>query len=537
MRSCVDVLTAAMLACTIAASAFAQSAGGGDLYKEALAREALLRKELDSYRGTDAPVDLLGRIRVLVGAYQDLDRLFPESSYSDDALWQGGMLAADIFARFGDALDRTRAVRLLNGLVVRFPGSTFSARVPEQVARLERTTVRAAAPPVRPPAPAPASAAASGPPLPLPDPVVATPASVASGPRLPLPDPVVAEAPRVAAVPPVAAASSPPPRPPAPVPSTPSTAGRPSTSGVVALRGIRHEILPEALRITIDLDREVQFHEERIAGPDRVFIDLQNTRAVEALRDTTIAVSGQVVKQIRVGTQGGSRTRGVFDLTGNSPYSIYTLYNPYRVVIDFERRGAPAVTMRPPAPVPAAVSATVPGAPPVPARTGAVLASVPSSAAPIAPLPPPPVPPSTNAGGGFSLSRQLGLGISRIVIDPGHGGNDSGATVTGLTEAGLVLDVALRLEKLLQKQKDVEVVLTRRTNAYVPLEERTAIANRSEADLFLSIHANANASRSVRGVETYFLNFAANPEAEAIAARENAGSSRSMRELPDSVQD
>ena len=87
-----------------------------------------------------------------------------------------------------------------------------------------------------------------------------------------------------------------------------------------------------------------------------------------------------------------------------------------------------------------------------------------------------------------------------------------------------MLDVALRLEKLLLKQPGVEVVLTRRTNAYVPLEERTAIANRSGADLFLSIHANASADAPARGVETYFLNFAPNPEAEAIAARENAGS-------------
>ena len=99
-----------------------------------------------------------------------------------------------------------------------------------------------------------------------------------------------------------------------------------------------------------------------------------------------------------------------------------------------------------------------------------------------------------------------------------------------------MLDVALRLEKLLQKQPGVEVVLTRRTNAYVALEERTAIANRSGADLFLSIHANASADRAARGVETYFLNFAPNPEAEAIAARENAGSAQTMRDLPDIVQ-
>jgi N-acetylmuramoyl-L-alanine amidase len=135
------------------------------------------------------------------------------------------------------------------------------------------------------------------------------------------------------------------------------------------------------------------------------------------------------------------------------------------------------------------------------------------------------------------LSRQLGLGISRVVIDPGHGGHDPGAQVRGLNEAEIVLDIALRLERLLLKESGVEVILTRRTNAYVALEERTGIANRSPgADLFLSIHANASADRGARGFETYFLNFAANPEAEALAARENAGSARRMGHLPDIVK-
>ncbi len=110
--------------------------------------------------------------------------------------------------------------------------------------------------------------------------------------------------------------------------------------------------------------------------------------------------------------------------------------------------------------------------------------------------------------GGYSLSRQLGLGIARIVIDPGHGGHDPGAKVRGLTEADLVLDIALRLEALLTAQPGVEVVLTRRTNSYVPLEDRTDIANRAGADLFLSIHANASANTRATGIETYFLNFA-----------------------------
>ena len=137
--------------------------------------------------------------------------------------------------------------------------------------------------------------------------------------------------------------------------------------------------------------------------------------------------------------------------------------------------------------------------------------------------------------GGFSLSRQLGLGIARIVIDAGHGGHDPGAKARGIEEADLVLDVALRLETLL-KDAGVEVIMTRRTDTFVALEERTAIANRAGADLFLSIHSNASSSDSARGVETYFLNFAPNPQAEAIAARENAGGSRTMRNLPDIVR-
>ena len=149
---------------------------------------------------------------------------------------------------------------------------------------------------------------------------------------------------------------------------------------------------------------------------------------------------------------------------------------------------------------------------------------------------PSPAPPSANGKGGFSLSRQLGLGIARVVIDPGHGGHDPGAKVPGLmSEAQLVLDVALRLERLL-KQPGVDVILTRTADTFVPLEERTEIANRSGADLFLSIHANASASPVVRGFETYFLNFAPNPEAEAIAARENAAAARTMRNLPDIVK-
>ena len=122
------------------------------------------------------------------------------------------------------------------------------------------------------------------------------------------------------------------------------------------------------------------------------------------------------------------------------------------------------------------------------------------------------------------------------MIDPGHGGHDPGAQGKGLDEAELVLDVALRLEKLLEKIPGTEVILTRRTDDFVPLQERTAIANREGADLFLSIHANASANDQARGIETYFLNFANSMGAASVAARENAASGQAMGALPDFVK-
>jgi N-acetylmuramoyl-L-alanine amidase len=161
-----------------------------------------------------------------------------------------------------------------------------------------------------------------------------------------------------------------------------------------------------------------------------------------------------------------------------------------------------------------------------------------TDAAPAGPIvpPAPAAAPPKNLNGGFSIARQLGLGVSRIVIDPGHGGHDPGAIGKGVTEAELVLDIALRVEKLLQGVPGVDVILTRRTDEFIQLQERTAIANREGADLFLSIHANASGNGQARGVETYFLNFANTMSAAAVAARENAASGQAMGSLPDIVK-
>jgi N-acetylmuramoyl-L-alanine amidase len=141
------------------------------------------------------------------------------------------------------------------------------------------------------------------------------------------------------------------------------------------------------------------------------------------------------------------------------------------------------------------------------------------------------------AAGERSLVRTLGLKIGRIVIDAGHGGHDSGTTGPGgIEEKEVVLDVALRLGKLLKQRLGADVIYTRDNDTFIPLETRTAIANKAQADLFLSIHANSSPDPSARGVETYYLNFTTSPDALEVAARENAVSDESIHELSDLVK-
>jgi N-acetylmuramoyl-L-alanine amidase len=137
-----------------------------------------------------------------------------------------------------------------------------------------------------------------------------------------------------------------------------------------------------------------------------------------------------------------------------------------------------------------------------------------------------------------SLARALGLKINRIVIDAGHGGHDTGTIGPhGLMEKDLCLDVALRLGNLIeQKLPGADVIYTRSDDTFVPLEERTAIANRAQADLFISIHANSSHDGSARGVETYYLNFATTEESMEVASRENAASQESLHDLQDLIK-
>ena len=414
----------------------------------------------------------LARMRRVIAAYEAVVRRHPSSGYADNALWQAANLASLAFDRFGDEADRKTSARLLAHLAREYPSSRLAARVP-------------------------------------PVPVVTTGAT--------------------------------------PPDQKPRSDPRPSE--LVTLKDITRTVLPDGIRITVDLDAEVPYHQEEITNPRRLFFDLKGVKTASTLQDASLKFEDDVVKEVRLGRHPRNTTRLVVDLEGVSSYSVYPLYGPYRLVIDFRRAVAAA-----PAPAPASMPPPLVVPPPVPApKAAAALAVLPdvkmtvpeakpareparlASSTP-APKALPPAAPASNSNGKFSLSRQLGLSVSRVVIDAGHGGHDPGAHGHGITESEITLDVAVRLRKLLEAQPGMEVVMTRDTDVFIPLEERTAIANREGADLFLSIHANASRNAQARGIETYFLSFALNPEAEAVAARENATSSQAMHNLPDIVK-
>jgi N-acetylmuramoyl-L-alanine amidase len=489
------VVAATALAVLIAGSAVPAAAppSAESIYMRALGRERELRD--------DASSATLKQLHSLVALYESVVRRFPKSGYCDNALWQGAGVAALAFERFDEPADRRTAVRLLTLLRDGYPSSPLRARVAGQLASLDRDRPVAANPP------APVAAAAPAPP-----PLATAPTTG--------PDPASARG-----------------------------AAEPSSAPAVAfatIRDIRRTALPDGVRVSIEFDGESRYRYERLENPRRVFFDLKATRAPVALQDAVLRFEDDVVREIRLGRHPNNTTRVVMDMEQVETCSVFTLYNPFRLVIDFKREAAAA---KPSGPIANGLMSPVPGRVPLDnARPIAASESKPvpaakepvplltRSAAAVAATVPTPAAPSANSNGQFSLARQLGLGISRIVLDAGHGGHDPGARSNGIEEAELVLDVTLRLRELLDKQPGIEVTLTRSSDEFIPLEERTAIANRNGADLFLSIHANASRNPKARGVETYFLNFASNPEAEAVAARENSASGRTMHSLPEIVR-
>ena len=303
-----------------------------------------------------------------------------------------------------------------------------------------------------------------------------------------------------------------------------------SRSGPVTIRKITRSKIDEVIRITVEMDTEVQYLEERLDTPARVFFDLKGAKPVPGLINAQLIYDDYAaVPEIRLGQHAGNTTRIVIDMTGIARYAVFSVYDPFRLVID--------CVLDPERPKKIAAKQKIMSAgkhSKGPHGGSKIKNTFPTPAVILASGPP--TEPVENSNRNLSLARQLGLGVSRIVIDPGHGGHDPGAIGRGVVESEIALDVALRLNELLMAKSGFEVVMTRRTDRFVPLKERTAIANRENADLFLSIHANASLKPQVGGIETYYLNFTTDPTAEAVAARENSVSGQSMRSLTDIVQ-
>jgi N-acetylmuramoyl-L-alanine amidase len=325
-------------------------------------------------------------------------------------------------------------------------------------------------------------------------------------------------------------------------------------------------------RVVISLEEKVKFQSARIASPDRIYFDLYTAKLGAALAGKTIEVTNGFLKTIRVAQNQVGVVRVVLEVDKVKEYSAFLLANPYRLVVDIygesvaTAKAEPAPTT-PAGPPSSKASKTDKTEKPTPAPTEkahakpsksdskpveVAKAEAPSeeAAGPAKPKPDsakpnkkadgpsgPAVTPKPTHNGQHTMTRALGLKIGKIVIDAGHGGRDTGTVgPTGLMEKDLTLDVALRLGKMIEEKLGAEVVYTREDDTFVPLEDRTAIANQAKADLFISIHANSSRDHSARGVETYYLNFAASQEAMEVAARENALAQASLHDLQDIVK-
>ncbi len=260
--------------------------------------------------------------------------------------------------------------------------------------------------------------------------------------------------------------------------------------------GIRHWSNPAYTRVVIDLTRPVKFKKRllkanpKIRRPPRLFIDMEPARLAEKFNGPILIQDG-LLRKVRAGQFEKDVVRVVLDIDSIEGYKMFSLSDPFRIVVDVAGQEEKVAALK--------------------------------------------IPPSKKK---LTLREQLGLKVRTVVIDPGHGGKDPGAIGPGkVREKDVVLGIARRLKKLMEKELNCRVIMTRNSDKFLPLEERTAIANTRGADLFVSIHVNAHRDRRVSGVQTYFLNLATDEEAVRVAALENATTKRSLSDLEKILND
>lgn len=264
---------------------------------------------------------------------------------------------------------------------------------------------------------------------------------------------------------------------------------------LVRIEKIQHWSGEDYTRVAVYTSGPIGFEEHAIPAdpknnqPGKIYVELKDCLVSPKMK-TQIRIMDAFLQEVRAEQCDASLARVVLDTKAIGSYRIFTLPDPSRLIIDV-RGGRP----RSPAPVVKQI-------------------------------------PRTPGVSSPSLARQLGLEVKRIVLDPGHGGKDKGAiSPNNIYEKDVTLAIALQLKKQLEARTGCEVVLTRTKDRYLSLEERTAIANTSKADLFISIHTNAHADRSQHGIETYFLNLSKDKESARVAAFENATSTKKISDL------
>ncbi len=274
---------------------------------------------------------------------------------------------------------------------------------------------------------------------------------------------------------------------------------------IINLRFYSH---PAFTRVVLDIGRLREYSSGELQQPGRIYLDVFQAKLNPILEGQSFAVKTDYLSQIVVFQKTASTVRVVLDVDflKVKSYRAYHLFDPFRIVIDIYP-GQPAAA-------PAGKTASRPAA-----------ETKPPARAP-EPLP-----------SGYSMARQLGLGVRTIVLDPGHGGSDPGCIGrSGLEEKDITLDVSMALKKMLVEKAGLNVILARESDIMVPLESRPVLANQKRADLFVSIHVNAHRDRKREGVETFFLNFSPDPSVVELAARENATSAKNMGRMKDIIQ-
>jgi len=342
--------------------------------------------------------------------------------------------------------------------------------------------------------------------------------------------------------------------------STKSTAPAPSVHQrpltATLLTNIRYWSTSDYTRVVMDLDNEVTFQQKEVGQPYRIYFDFEHTKLSQDVKDRDFSIGDTYLYRIRVGQNRQDVARVVLDFKKKGSFTIFSLYNPFRVVIDikdlekgktlkarqeklakfFRSEKAKQTKKRSDqASKDAQKTArsdaeTQPGTASHKGESSVSTTSAEDRSQPIKPSGP-------TASGEHTLPRILGMKVGKIVIDPGHGGKDSGSIgYKGMREKTLTLSIAKQLKKEIESRLNVEVILTRDRDVFMPLEQRTALANVKGADLFISLHANASRNNRIAGIETFYLGLTRDKRSQLLASIENAASQQSLAKLESSIK-